>query len=43
MSIIYKVNTEIDVPIYQQLVDIIESAIKRVSLLTANVCPPSRK
>lgn len=32
MSIVYKVNTEIDVPIYQQLVDIIESAIKKGEL-----------
>lgn len=32
MSDIYKINQQIDVPIYQQLVDIIESAIKKGDL-----------
>ena len=32
MGIVYKINTEIDVPIYRQLVDTIESAIKKGEL-----------
>ena len=39
MSIKYKINQEIEVPIYQQLVDIIESAIKKGELTYGEKLP----
>ena len=39
MKIIYKVNTELDIPIYQQLVDSIHSAVKKGELKSGEKLP----
>ena len=39
MSEIYKVNTQLDVPIYRQLVDSIQSAVKKGDLVSGQQLP----
>lgn len=39
MELVYKVNAELDVPIYQQLVDVICTAIKNGSLISGQQRP----
>lgn len=39
MDLIYKINPELEIPIYKQLVDIIRSAIKKGSLISGQQLP----